>query len=570
MDSHARRGEAGFSFVELLVTIIIAGIAFAAMVPLFVQAQKTMSGDQVRNAALQLAQDKMEKVRALDYDLITADNLGSSTFASGQFGTSVNWATGGGGSRTFTVAYTVALRPQGATEGKESYKQVTVTVSWTAPPSPVKPVVLSTIVSKQYAGPQIVRFNIGPSGILQDLGGGNTAIVSGPVVIDAYIAPEDIGSMNQGAAEDARGYVLFSVASLNGLVSVQQKVTSPVSSGQPARYQFTWDNSDAPDGVYLFQAVAYAGFGSRAQGMPVSLGLQYTNHAPPAPDGITVLEGDGVVYLTWADVGAGDVDHYEVWRSADGGATYTRIGEPATASFEDSGLVNETTYWYKLRTVDTEGLVSPFSAAVAATPRPPQDTEPPSVPAPLTAEALSLQPTIRLTWTASTDAGSPASGLAGYVIERSADGATWATLQSMYQATTYDDVTAGYATTWWYRVKAVDNAGNSSAWAGPVSASTGVQVVRTITVTNNSSTQTYVWVQNVSSLLWYATNGTSSVTRPASGVWVKKNGNSATWSNLPPGTYNVYFLSSSTWNDANRLKTQVVDVTGGNGTATYP
>ena len=33
--------EAGLSFVELLVTIIIAGIAFAAMVPVFVQAAQT-------------------------------------------------------------------------------------------------------------------------------------------------------------------------------------------------------------------------------------------------------------------------------------------------------------------------------------------------------------------------------------------------------------------------------------------------------------------------------------------------------------------------------------------------
>ena len=51
MKTHARRGEAGFSFVELLVTIIIAGIAFAAMVPLFVQAQQQTSADQVRNVA---------------------------------------------------------------------------------------------------------------------------------------------------------------------------------------------------------------------------------------------------------------------------------------------------------------------------------------------------------------------------------------------------------------------------------------------------------------------------------------------------------------------------------------
>ena len=38
--------EAGFSFVELLVTIIIAGIAFAAMVPVFVGAQQAASGEQ--------------------------------------------------------------------------------------------------------------------------------------------------------------------------------------------------------------------------------------------------------------------------------------------------------------------------------------------------------------------------------------------------------------------------------------------------------------------------------------------------------------------------------------------
>src|SRR5674476_559332 len=48
----ARHGARGFSFVELLVTIIIAAIAFAAMVPVFVQAQKSNSSDNARNLAL--------------------------------------------------------------------------------------------------------------------------------------------------------------------------------------------------------------------------------------------------------------------------------------------------------------------------------------------------------------------------------------------------------------------------------------------------------------------------------------------------------------------------------------
>src|SRR5665647_2497755 len=37
----ARHDARGFSFVELLVTIIIAGIAFAALVPVFVQAAQS-------------------------------------------------------------------------------------------------------------------------------------------------------------------------------------------------------------------------------------------------------------------------------------------------------------------------------------------------------------------------------------------------------------------------------------------------------------------------------------------------------------------------------------------------
>ena len=91
MSRHFRRAcerGAGFSFVELLVTIIIAGIAFAAMVPVFVGAQQAASGDLMRNAALQLAQDKLEKVRGLDYDLIEPDGADQQHHPQRPFGTS--------------------------------------------------------------------------------------------------------------------------------------------------------------------------------------------------------------------------------------------------------------------------------------------------------------------------------------------------------------------------------------------------------------------------------------------------------------------------------------------------
>lgn len=573
---HGRsRREGGFSFVELLVTIIIAGIAFAAMVPLFVSAQQVTAADQLRNAALQLAQDKLEKIRALDYDLITEANLSDPDFMGGQFGTSVQWATGGGNTRTFTVAYKVDLLPEGSQNGKELYKQVTVTASWTAPPAPVKPAVLSTMVSKQYAGPRIVRFEVGPDSVLEyDATTGASTIVSGPVVLDAYIAPEDIQSMNQSASESSRGYVLFTVTAQNGQTVVASgKVTQPVSPGEPAHYQFVWDNSGVSDGLYVFEAVAVAGFGSRAQGVPVSVGILYSNHAPPAPTSLEVTAvGDGVVYLHWVAPAAGDIAGYEVWRSEDG-VTFAKVADLAGAEktdYADTGLTNEVTYYYKVRATDTEGLHSPFTPTVAATPEPPGDTKPPSVPAGLTAAKVPEQPSITLTWTASTDEGNPPTGVAGYTVERSADGVNWSTLVALYPGTTYTDATAGYAKTWYYRVRAVDGVGNVSGWAGPVAATTDPQPKRTITVYNNSSSAVYVWVYDPAANLWYTTTGVASSVRPATGTQIKKN-KSARWTNLPPAGYNVYFLSTSTWDAASIiLKTQHVDVTAGDGTATYP
>lgn len=572
MNRHTRRAcdrTAGFSFVELLVTIIIAGIAFAALVPVFVGAQQVASGEQQRNAALGLAQDKLEKVRGLDYDVITQAGLTGDTIPNAQFGTTVAWATGGGGTRDYTVAYQVDLLPVGSTDGAESYKQVTITVAWTGNPKPVKPVVLSTMVSKQYAGPQVVRFEVGPDSVIKETSG-SWSIVSGPVVLDAYLANEDILSMNQAAAEADRGYVEFTVTPLNGTAVVSQKVTAPVSALESGHYSFEWDNSAAPDGVYIFQAVAVAGFGSRTQGMPVSIALKYESHAPPPPTGLNVTSvGDGVVALGWVTPSAGDVDHYEVWRSADG-VNFAKLADETSVFYTDNAVSNGTTYSYKVKTVDKEGLVGPPTDAVPATPNVTGDSVPPSAPAPLIAAVDPAQPTVHLTWTASIDGGTPSSGLAGYIIERSPTGApgSWTTLQGGYGDVFYDDTAAGWATTWYYQVRAVDGAGNASANAGAGPVTTVPIIYRSIDVTNNHSSDVFVWVQNAGLLTWYATDGAASPTRPGSGERVKKS-KSVTWSNLPGGVYNVYFSATSSWPSI-FLKTLAVNASAGNATVSYP
>lgn len=566
--------EGGFTFVELLVTIIIAGLAFAAMVPVFVQAQQVSSGEVMRNAALQLAQDKLEKVRGLDYDVIKETDLANDAIPNGDFGSPVSWSTGGGGSRDFAVVYRVELIDvngnPGATPGTEKYKQVTITTSWTAPPKPVRPVVLSTMISKQYAGPQIIRFNVGPSTVLA-VNNGVMEIQSGPVELDAYISAEDIQSMNQDdPVEENRGYVKFTVIPLNGTAVADQAVTVPFSSTEPARYHFEWDNSSVPDGTYIFQVVAAAGTDSKTQGVPWSYVFDYTSHSPAAPTNLKALPGDGVVTLTWTTPSIGDLDRYEVYRSTDN-VTFAHIGDATeTTSYPDTAVTNGTTYYYKVRTVDTEGYSGPYTSVISATPIVSGDVTPPSIPAPLTATPDAAAASVHLTWATSTDVGSPASGLAGYTVQRQLNGSPdWEDLQVLYQGTVYDDTTPGWSTTYTYRVVAVDLANNSSdpAVAGPVT--TAAAIPRMIAVTNNSSTQSYAWVLNTQTSMWYTTSGTGSATRP-SGVWVKKNGNTVTWNNVPSGLYQVYYMPSATFNLANALKLVAVNANAGDGTASYP
>ena len=157
MNRHSKRGAAGFSMVELLVTIIIAGIAFAAMVPLFVTAQQAQGTDRSRNVAINIAQEKIEMVRYLPWNLLlpTATPPTPPAVSVGvQLGT-----TAVRGGKTYTIAYDVI--DSTGTTSFTAYREVMVRVTWQNMGS-AKAVEAKTIVYKQFAGPQIVDLTVVP------------------------------------------------------------------------------------------------------------------------------------------------------------------------------------------------------------------------------------------------------------------------------------------------------------------------------------------------------------------------------------------------------------------------
>lgn len=554
--------QKGFSLVELLVTIIVAGIAFAAMVPLFVGAQQKNAGDNLRNICTQVAQDKIEKIRQLDYDSITTANLGSSSFAGGQYGTTWTYYSSATTQKDLTIAYTVSKYPATAPDGTEQYKIVRVDVSWTGPPTPVYHVVLQTNIYKQYAGPQITAMDVEPLVDESGSGGATAYWIEEPwsLVVSAWISDADLQTIANG------GKVQFTIANMNGTVIASKALTASDASDAHL-YRWTPRDDDASftltDGLYKFTATAYSK--DRFQGNAVQMTYQVEQGPPPPVSNLQATAGNAQVTLSWDTSTAADVDHYEIWRGLAPGAETQLVANQPLATYLDAAVVNGTTYYYYVKAVDKLGGVGSPSGEVSATPAvPAADTNPPTAPNNLVAAKTGANvASITLTWTGSVDNAppNPPSGVAGYVIERAASSAgPWTILDAAYPYpnTSYTDGTTGYQATWYYRLKAVDMAGNVGPYSGTAWATTDPPLKYTLTVYNDNQTSTvYVRVQAQAPPYYYYTTAGVAQSSPPAEVSINKKGKSQAWNLLPAGLYTVYYRYSSTL-------TVSVDLTAGN------
>ena len=126
-------------------------------------------------------------------------------------------------------------------------------------------------------------------------------------------------------------------------------------------------------------------------------------------------------------------------------------GTVAGTTFVDSGLTPATTYSYRVRAVDTGGNVSTDSAELPVSTSATPDL-PPSAPTGLAASAVTST-SATISWSASTDDR----GIAGYRVVR--DGVL---LPGTVASTAFVDTGLTPATTYSYRVRAVDTGGNVS------------------------------------------------------------------------------------------------------------
>ena len=136
--ANVRRGGRGFSLIELLVTIVLAGIIFLAMVPLFASGLKTTSTNTRRVVATNIAQARLETIKLLAASMAPSPSPYSTTATTGYSAvTNANLTSGTWNAALLPTTYTPPA-------GGQPYN-ITYSVSPTANPTPAAKTVTVTV-----------------------------------------------------------------------------------------------------------------------------------------------------------------------------------------------------------------------------------------------------------------------------------------------------------------------------------------------------------------------------------------------------------------------------------------
>jgi chitodextrinase len=205
--------------------------------------------------------------------------------------------------------------------------------------------------------------------------------------------------------------------------------------------------------------------------MNTPIGAAADTQPPTTPAGLTATAvSASQISLSWtASTDNVAVSGYRVERCQGAGCSnFVQVATSAAVAYNDTGLAAGTSYSYRVRAADTTGNLSPYSSVATATTSAASDTQPPTAPAALTATAAGSTG-MNLGWTAATDNV----GVTGYLVER-CQGVGCSTFAQAGTATAlaFNDTGLTAGTSYSYRVRATDAAGNLGSYSNVATAST--------------------------------------------------------------------------------------------------
>jgi YD repeat-containing protein len=300
-------------------------------------------------------------------------------------------------------------------------------------------------------------------------GSGDTTPPTAPTGLTATVASSSQINLSWTASTDNVGVTGYRIESCSGTscTTFAQIGTSTTTTynatGLTAStsYNFRIRATDAAGNLSTYSSTASGTTSAGSDTTP-----------PTAPTGLTAtVASSSQINLSWtASTDNVGVTGYRV-ESCSGASctTFAQIGTPTTTTYNATGLTASTSYSFRVRATDAAGNLSSYSTTAGATTSAPPDTTPPTAPGTPTLTVVSSSQ-INLSWTASTDNV----GVTSYLVERcQGTGCSTFTQIATPAAAGYGDTGLSTSTSYSYRVRATDAAGNLSSYSGVASATTG-------------------------------------------------------------------------------------------------
>jgi gliding motility-associated-like protein len=154
------------------------------------------------------------------------------------------------------------------------------------------------------------------------------------------------------------------------VVTIAGHVVIPTAAGNNWTAAYTFTSTD-PEGLVAYN-IAFSDVTGNA-GTPVSTGtgsVTFDRTAPAIPSGLIATSGDTQVILNWTANAETDLVNYRILSGTSPNPTTFLANVPAgTTSYTNVGLINGTTYYYRIQAVDQAGNVSRLSAEVSTIPK---------------------------------------------------------------------------------------------------------------------------------------------------------------------------------------------------------
>ena len=275
--------------------------------------------------------------------------------------------------------------------------------------------------------------------------------------------------LSWGAATDDVGVTGYLIERcVGGGCSSFTQIAAPAGTGTTFS-----DPGLAPSTSYSYRVRARDAAGNLGPYSSVASATTLPDSTPPtAPASLAASAFSSTrVDLTWGaatdDVG---VTGYLIERCTGAGcSSFAQIAGTTALAVSDTGVTAGNSYSYRVRATDLAGNLGPYSPVASAT-TPVPDTTPPTAPGTLSATAVS-NAQVNLSWAAATDNVA----VTGYFIER-CQGAGCSTFAQIAApagtGTSYGDAGLNASTSYSYRVRATDAAGNLGPYSPVASATT--------------------------------------------------------------------------------------------------